>query len=538
MDERRFDVLTRSLATARTRRGLLRSIAALGAGLLGARAAEAQVTQAQCGNVICAKNSGVCRPGCVCCVYPNGNSRCRPPQECTAPGTPVTCGPCLRYNQGTGTCEPDPAKVGQTCNPTQPDACFASFQCTAAGVCAGAGTPHGCGLCSTCVGGQCVPANEGGACDDFDACTENTVCTNGVCAGAPVADGTGCGVGFVCTAGVCGFCGANGEPCCSGSACNGVGDVGQCTGASTCQSGVCASTSLADGTGCGGTGFFCVDGACDFGCFIDGTLYPPGTEHPSNSCQVCLPALSATAWTTKGDGLGCDDGIACTVGICQGGVCAGFPVNDGTGCGDGLVCTAGVCGPCGADGQACCADFACDGDLHCDFSGVCGPCGAEDEDCCAGGACDGELRCDVFGVCHADGCEIGGEFYAVGDNPNQPCETCQPSISATAWTAKANGASCGDGLVCDGGGCGFGCFIDGAFYPTGTANPSNTCQLCLPFQGGTAAWTTKGDGLGCDDGNACTAFDLCQGGVCIGTPVGDGTGCGTGQVCTAGVCGP
>lgn len=83
MDPRRFDSLTRSLASPKTRRGLLGSLAALGAGLFGARTADAQVTQAQCGNKICAANPGVCTNGCVCCVWSNGNSRCTPPGNCT-----------------------------------------------------------------------------------------------------------------------------------------------------------------------------------------------------------------------------------------------------------------------------------------------------------------------------------------------------------------------------------------------------------------------------------------------------------------------
>ena len=60
MDPRQFDSLTRSLAAPKTRRGFLGALAALGAGLLGARAAGAQVTQAQCGNKVCAANPGVC----------------------------------------------------------------------------------------------------------------------------------------------------------------------------------------------------------------------------------------------------------------------------------------------------------------------------------------------------------------------------------------------------------------------------------------------------------------------------------------------
>ena len=92
MDPRRFDALAQSLAGAKTRRGVLGTLAALGAGVLGARATDAQVTQRDCGNVVCGSNPAICKAGCVCCTYPNGNSRCRPPGTC-APGTEVVVTP-------------------------------------------------------------------------------------------------------------------------------------------------------------------------------------------------------------------------------------------------------------------------------------------------------------------------------------------------------------------------------------------------------------------------------------------------------------
>ena len=99
MDPQRFDSLARTLAAPKTRRGLLGAAAALVAGLTGRRAVGAQVTQAQCGNKVCAANPAVCTNGCVCCVYGNGNSRCRPPGDCT--GTiagPTTAPPCSPQN--------------------------------------------------------------------------------------------------------------------------------------------------------------------------------------------------------------------------------------------------------------------------------------------------------------------------------------------------------------------------------------------------------------------------------------------------------
>jgi uncharacterized protein YndB with AHSA1/START domain len=84
------------LASGASRRRVLKGIAGgLAAGFAAAvgrrEEAEAQVSQARCGNQICASNPGGCNDGCVCCVYGNGNSRCRPPGECGS-GT-ETCGP-------------------------------------------------------------------------------------------------------------------------------------------------------------------------------------------------------------------------------------------------------------------------------------------------------------------------------------------------------------------------------------------------------------------------------------------------------------
>jgi len=90
MDDRRFDDLTRRLAHSVSRRTAMKGGVAAVLGAFGLRGrAAAQVTQAQCGNVTCKNNPGKCNPGCVCCVYGNGNSRCRPPGTC-APGQEVS----------------------------------------------------------------------------------------------------------------------------------------------------------------------------------------------------------------------------------------------------------------------------------------------------------------------------------------------------------------------------------------------------------------------------------------------------------------
>ena len=88
MDDRRFDDLTRRLAHGVSRRAAMKGGVAALLGAFGLRGhAAAQVSQAHAATLL-RREPGGCKPGCVCCVYANGNSRCRPPGTC-APGQEV-----------------------------------------------------------------------------------------------------------------------------------------------------------------------------------------------------------------------------------------------------------------------------------------------------------------------------------------------------------------------------------------------------------------------------------------------------------------
>jgi hypothetical protein len=128
---------------------------------------------------------------------------------CGMAGCEGTCGP-------NGICLPDPEKQGQPCTDglgecTTNDVCLGTFcfgelkecpdadgnKCTldvcniATGECMTLGVPP-CGECETCnEQGQCVPANDGAACDDFNTCTGSGTCQEGICqAGAPIGEDT------------------------------------------------------------------------------------------------------------------------------------------------------------------------------------------------------------------------------------------------------------------------------------------------------------------------------------------------------------
>ncbi len=185
VDSRSFDRLARSLATPKTRRGLLGSLAALGAGLFGTRAVDAQVTQVSCGNQVCASNPGGCKAGCVCCVYPNGNSRCRPPQDCAAPGTVATTTTTPAPTTTTTTPAPTTTTTSTTTTPTTTVAPLLALQevCVNVNQCDQSGGPTSCAnnfcnffsvVCCHTTGGSCR--------DVCDCCGSGFQCSvEGVC---------------------------------------------------------------------------------------------------------------------------------------------------------------------------------------------------------------------------------------------------------------------------------------------------------------------------------------------------------------------
>ena len=98
---------------------------------------------------------------------------------------------------------------GASCNLPTCDLCI-GVVCTAQDQC------HVAGTCDPSTG-QCSnpAATDGTGCNDSNVCTQNDVCTAGVCGGTPQSDGTTCDAGTdaaqtqICTSGTCGGCTAN-----------------------------------------------------------------------------------------------------------------------------------------------------------------------------------------------------------------------------------------------------------------------------------------------------------------------------------------
>ncbi|MGV3622800.1 MAG: hypothetical protein ACO1OB_18420 [Archangium sp.] len=297
--------------------------------------------------------------------------------------------------------------------------------------------------------------------------------------------------------------------------------------------GTCIDTAI-DEANCGACGTSCAatercrSGSCESGCTVSGRFVASGTIE---GCQVCDPARSATALSARADDS------TCAAGFCRAGACASGCLIGGAFVADLTLNPANACERCEALTSK--TAWTSLGD----------------------GASCGSGRVCASGTCGA-GCFIGGVTYASGaSNPANPCQRCEPSMSTTAWSALADGTSCGNEQSCQSGTCGNGCVISGQVRAPGAENPANACEVCSPGTS-TTMWSPRFDGAACGAGLACGAGVCARqcfvGGLfaadgapnpanaceqCVSatsttawTARADGFACGAGQVCSSGTC--
>ncbi len=314
----------------------------------------------------------------------------------------------------------------------------------------------------------------------------------------------------------------------------------------SCQPSVTTAgwSDVGEGTLCG-AGNICHSDTCVSGCEIGAAYYATGAVNPANSCQVCTPTASTTAWSNVDEGTACTGGDLCHAGACVSGCEIGSSyaksgggnpnnpcqscqpainesawsnVSDGTTCGNGQVCANGQCG------------------TQCDIGGTVYSTGALNPtnrcQSCQPGASTGGwttlstgTTCGTGEICNGDSCVpaclVGGSVEMPGDlNPSNPCESCQPGTSTTNWSTISLGSACGTNEVCNGSTCISGCSIEGAVYAAGTLNPSNACQECQP---GVSGWATVSQGSACGTGQVCNGPSCISGCLIAGTVESAGT---------------
>jgi hypothetical protein len=193
------------------------------------------------------------------------------------------------------------------------------------------------------IGGTPVLAGQqnpsGGTCEGCDPAQSMT-------SWSKLDDGAYCGAGEVCIAGSCV------QGCSEGAKGYPVGTTEPSNPCRTCtesSSGSDWTATVATGTVCG-AGEVCFEGSCQSGCYVAGTFYSANTPNPGNSCQLCTPSSSPTAWSPESDGNDCM-ATPSTGGACCAGACADTrqDVNNCGACGHacpvagGSVCTGGLC---------------------------------------------------------------------------------------------------------------------------------------------------------------------------------------------------
>lgn len=316
---------------------------------------------------------------------------------------------------------------------------------------------------------ECTSAADCSDTVDTGPCTA-TVCIDQKCALAPA-------IGEPCD---------DGDPCTDKDLCNAESEcVG--TGYSCEQPDTCL-TSACDGSG------GCTVTQHEGTCLIEGVCYEEGDTAPDALCLSCSPDTNASEWTAATPSTPCEDDDGCTLDdACTGdGVCVG--AWDSTSCG-------------------------CDSDAECShLTGACaeGKCLASEHVCVSlpvpGGACDDGDSCTEDDLCdELGGCQ--GTAYV-----------CEPASGCHASLCDGEGG-CGESVLPGS------CFIGGACWGAGAADPGAPCGACQP-EVDAEAWTIGPD-ASCDDGEACTSADTC---VSVGECEGTAYACAAPSECEAAAC--
>ena len=217
---------------------------------------------------------------------------------------------------------------------------------------------------------------------------------------------------------------------------------------------------------------------------------------------------------TADDASACDDGVACTVDVCdvEAGVCTNTV--DDSACNDDLFCNGlEVC-----DAEAGCLPgeaVACDDGVGCTID-VCD----EEADACAAttddAACDNGSFCDGTETCDAELDCVSGEVVVCDDGVSCTVDSCDDEAGACVF--DADDSACDNGLFCDGAeSCDveLGC-VDGEVPD---CDDRTFCTEDSCDEEADVCAHAPND-LACDDGVFCDGFEVCDAelGCISGTP--------------------
>jgi ankyrin repeat protein len=251
-------------------------------------------------------------------------------------------------------------------------------------------------------------------------------------------------------------------------------------------------TGIPDDGGCG-AGSVCEHGACTAGCYINGAFVAPNTANGSDSCESCTPAQVVSNWTNATDGTACtgNGGYYCQNGQCEN-VCdiAGQLLSNGS------SDPANTCQSCQTANDPTNWSPVTVGAVTCSSNGG---------NYCVEGSC--ALACDISGAV----------LDAGALDTTNGCQSCQPSLAATAFSPVTDGTTCSTGgTYCVGGNCANDCQIGGVLLADGTIDGGNP-NVCCNVAKSPAGWTA---GFSAATGSLTTGTS--PEGIAIGDLSGDG----------------
>ena len=421
----------------------------------------------------------------------SGIDLCNDENPCTSDSCDSATG-CEHFDfQGTACEDDDPCTTGDSCSggTCQPG--------TTAKVCPD-DDDDSCmvPICDSAVEGGCTTqaGNEGGSCEDGNACTHSDVCASGFCKQGP-------------------FVQCDTEDPCKTSDCDEV--TGLCVEEAANEGGACDDGDLCT------VGDFCAQGVCQAGggapTCDDGD---PCTE------DYCDAAKGGCATKTAPGSPACDDGNPCTVGdVCAFGACK--EGSDALDCDDDNECTTNFCSEgvgCQTTpktGQACDDQDACTSGDVCDAQGT-----------CAGTT----MTCDDSNGCTDDSCSS-----AVGCVYQPNVLGCDDGDACTSADVCASGSCGGNPLDCDDGNPCTSDFChtqDGCQTTPLTGSPCNDGDACTDNDFCDAQGLCGGDAVVCDDSNGCTDDSCDSLAGCVyepnGNPCDDDDPCTVGDTCGLG----
>jgi hypothetical protein len=312
-------------------------------------------------------------------------------------------------------CGPDGSLCPPDTLPAPPpncDGCVIDGQCLSAGL---TKPDDPCLICDPALDASAWSASAN-SCDDGNFCTVDDTCQGGVCLGARARN------------------------CEDGATCNGISICDP--GSESCSAPVsqCGANAI-----CDVLSDQCVNTCA--GCVIAGSCVVVGSEQPGNTCMVCDPSRSMTAYTgAAGKACGAVESACSLQDTCSAaGECLPNNAAAGTPCGDQRTSTCNQADSCDGAGN-CLARLAanqtgCEDGNFCTVGDAC-----QGGLCVAGGpfSCGSGLTCnETNNRCQCNGCQIGNTCVASGAlNGADPCQICDPSRSATGYSTNTMRAGC------------------------------------------------------------------------------------------------